>query len=70
MNNRYKELLCKYASNKEVEELIELVVLDDFRVREDYYTKNKQYPQRQDLLSKLKVDLKTTEYFLNKSREE
>lgn len=63
-------MLCKYASNKEVEELIELVVLDDFRVREDYYTKNKQYPQRQDLLSKLKVDLKTTEYFLNKSREE
>ena len=65
MNKQYKILLSKYASDKDLMELLELVVLDDFRSREEYYIKNKTYPQRQDLLGKLKIDLKTTEHFLN-----
>ncbi|MGL5714326.1 MAG: hypothetical protein ACRCX2_14995 [Paraclostridium sp.] len=68
MDKRYKELLSKYAGDNDLKELLKLVILDDFRVREKYYSTNKSYPDKQDLLGKLKVDLDTTEAYLNSKR--
>lgn len=66
MNNRYKELLCKYCKDNELFELLNLVVLDSVREKEKYYLNNNKYPQDRELLSKLRVDLETTKEYLNK----
>ena len=66
MNNRYKELLNKYAGNKDIYELLDLVVLDDVREREKYYLNNNSYPEHRNLINKLKVDLETVFEFNNK----
>lgn len=66
MNNRYKELLNKFASNKDIYELLELVILDDVREREKYYLNNQHYPEKRNLINKLKVDLETVLEYNNK----
>lgn len=65
MNQRYKELLKKYYNNNELLELLDLVALDNFREREEYYLKNKKYPDDRCLLSKLKVDLQTVRAYVD-----
>lgn len=64
MKQRYRELMMKYCGNNEIQELIELVILDDKRVRENHYSQFKKYPEQQDLLMKLKSDLYTTKKVL------
>lgn len=64
MKQQYRELLMKYCGNKEIQELIELVILDDKRIRENYYSQYKKYPEQQDLLMKLKNDLYTVKKVL------
>lgn len=61
INERYKNLLMKFVNNKDLEELIELVTVDNEREREVFYIENKRfkYPDRRDLLGKLKMDLFT-----------
>lgn len=59
INNRYKELLLKFAGNAELLELFDLALLDDIRIREMYYEKNKKYPDQRDMLGKLRTDLYT-----------
>lgn len=61
INERYKELLSKFAGNKEIKELLELVILDAVRIDEVYYQKNNSYPKKRDNLGKLKMDLFTAE---------
>jgi len=56
-DKRYVELLSKYSGDKELMELLDLVVLDSNRVDEVYYNKYNQYPKRRDNLGKLKIDL-------------
>ena len=68
ISQRYKELLSKYSSSDEILELIELVVQDDFRVKEDYYDRNEKYPIQRDLLGKLKCDILTTRAVLSSNR--
>lgn len=65
MNSRYIELLKKYHSDNSLLELLDLVVLDSMREREDYYLKNKKYPDNRCLLSKLKVDLQTVRAYVD-----
>lgn len=62
--NRYKELLKKFYSNEELIELLDLVVMDSRREKEEHYLKNKSYPDDRDLLGKLKTDLLTVRAYV------
>lgn len=65
MNNRYRQLLLKYAGDKELYELLDLVALDDRRVKEIHYSKFETYPENRDLLGKLTVDLQTVKEYMD-----
>lgn len=64
VDKKYKELLFKFYANPEIYELIDLVILDSIREREEYYLAHKSYPQDRDLISKLKSDLNTIKAYV------
>lgn len=68
MDSNYKKLLLQFAGNKELLELLDLVVLDDMRVRGNYYMQHNSYPERIDLLQKLKIDLETTKAYMDSKK--
>lgn len=57
MDKKYNSLLNKFAGNDELIELINLCIIDDARLREIVYLKKSAYPDRRDLLGKLKTDI-------------
>lgn len=73
MNNklkpRYMELLCKFADDKEIFELLELVYDDRNRIITMEYFKNKNRMDVGDLFAKLMTDLETAKKYIEKSQK-
>lgn len=59
INDRYKVLLSVFSTNEDLLELIDLVRLDEARIRELHYLRTTSYPENRDMLGKLKTDLHT-----------
>lgn len=58
MNRRYLELLKKYCKNLEILELIDLAVLDEQDLREQYFRREGKYPaDERKVHQKIKYDL-------------
>lgn len=60
MNTRlpeYNDFLELFAGNNQLIELIKWCFLDEEEQREEFYRKYKHYPEKRDLLWKLKRDL-------------
>lgn len=53
----YDVLLKKYSSNPEIIRLLDLAVLEEERRREQIYISCSRYPERRDILSRLRQDL-------------
>lgn len=56
----YEKLLIKFAADKDIFELIERCILADYADREKEFILKKKYPERRDLIMKLKMDLAFT----------
>lgn len=57
---QYEKLLIKYCSDTDIFELIEECILDDYGQREATYIRNGKYPEKRELIMKLKSDLINT----------
>lgn len=65
ISDRYLALLRTFSANKQIIELIQECILDDAREREEFYLINKKYPEKRELILKLKNDLETVVYMDN-----
>lgn len=56
----YEKLLNKYCADTDIFELIEQCILDEYGQREAIYELNGRYPEKRELIMKLKADLINT----------
>lgn len=56
----YEKLLNKFCDDTDIFELIEQCILDEFGQREATYELNGRYPEKRELIMKLKADLINT----------
>lgn len=59
LGDRYQELLQKYSNDTDLLELINLCIIDNRRERELFYLRNNKYPEKRELIEKLRIDLLT-----------
>ncbi|MGL5715493.1 MAG: hypothetical protein ACRCX2_20910 [Paraclostridium sp.] len=59
MDDEYVRLLGKFCFDEDIYKLIDAVINDDVRVSENIYLATNKYPEKRNLLMKLKVDLAT-----------
>lgn len=56
----YQKLLNKFATDNDIFELIERCILADYADREKEFLLKKRYPEKRELIMKLKSDLMLT----------
>lgn len=56
----YQKLLNKFATDNDIFELIERCILADYADREKEFLSKKRYPEKRELIMKLKSDLMLT----------
>lgn len=54
---KYKNLLVKYATDIDIFDLIEQCILSEYATREMEYLNKGKYPEKRELIMKLKADL-------------
>lgn len=59
LSDNYDNLLGKFCFDDDIYNLIDEVLKDDARVSENIYLMTGNYPEKRNLLMKLKVDLAT-----------
>lgn len=59
LGDRYQELLKKYCNDTDLLELINLCIIDNRRERELFYLSKGKYPDKRELIEKLRIDLLT-----------
>lgn len=67
--NKYKKLLEKYCYDTDIFELIEQCILDEAGCREAEFVRSGRYPERRELIMKLKYDLISCQNFKTKGGE-
>lgn len=68
IDKEYKELLCKYAGDKELRKLLDLAILEVRRKEMLYFNENKRNIEKLDALDSLNMDLITTWNFINNKK--
>lgn len=65
---KYKNLLVKYAVDKDIFELIEQCILSEYGTREMEYLNKGRYPEKRELIMKLKADLSVARQEISQSK--